>query len=58
MITIEENKSKKLPGGTSLYITFDYNNEIIKTIKFCCDVYNYDKEPYRDLWLCVKMRQD
>lgn len=44
MVTIEENKSKKLPGGTSLYITFDYNDEIIKTIKFCCDVYNYDKK--------------
>ena len=44
MILIEENKAKKLPGGTSLYITFNYNNEIVKTIKSCCDVCNYDKK--------------
>lgn len=44
MITIKEGKAKKLPGGTSLYITFDYNDEIIKTIKSSCDVYNYDKK--------------
>lgn len=44
MITIEENKSKKLPGGTSLFITFNYNDEIIKAIKSSCDIYNYDKK--------------
>lgn len=44
MIYIEENKSKKLPGGNSLYITFNYNEEIIRIIKYFCDVYVYDKK--------------
>lgn len=44
MIIIEENKSKKIPGGFSLFITFDYNDEIVKTIKYSCDVCNYDKK--------------
>ena len=44
MILIEENKPKKIPGGTSLYITFDYNDKIVQAIKSCCDVYNYDKK--------------
>lgn len=44
MIQIKENTSKKLPGGTSLFVSFNYNEEIIKTIKTFCDVYNYDKK--------------
>lgn len=44
MIFIEENKAKKIPGGNSLYITFNYNEKIINSIKSVCDVYNYDKK--------------
>jgi len=44
MINIEEKKSNKLPGGTSLYLTFNYNQEIIQNIKYLCDVYVYDKK--------------
>ena len=44
MIQIKEDMAKKIPGGTSLFITFNYNEEIIKTIKAFCDVYNYDKK--------------
>lgn len=43
MITFEEKKSKKLPGLTSLYLTFNYNIDIINIIKLC-DVKYFDKK--------------
>ena len=43
MITFEEKKSKKLPGLTSLYLTFNYNIDIINIIKVC-DVKYFDKK--------------
>ena len=33
MILIEEKTPKKLPGLSSLFLTFDYNAEIINIIK-------------------------
>ena len=44
MIQIKENNAKKLPGGTSLFVSFNYNEDIIKIIKTFSDVYNYDKK--------------
>lgn len=42
MILIKEDTPKKLPGITSLFISFDYNKLIIDSLK-CCTVFNYDK---------------
>lgn len=44
MICIEENIAQKIPGGKSLFISFNYNQTIIDTIKTSCDVYHYDKK--------------
>jgi hypothetical protein len=35
MITIEERVADKVPGLTSLFITFEYNKDIIDVIKTC-----------------------
>ncbi len=43
MIKIKENVCAKVPGITSLFISFSYNKEIINLIKNC-DVYNFDKK--------------
>ena len=43
MILIEEKKASKIPGGRSLFISFNYNADIVATIK-TCDVANYDKK--------------
>lgn len=43
MILIEEKKASKIPGGKSLFISFNYNADIVATIK-TCDVANYDKK--------------
>lgn len=43
MIVIRENICKKIPGSSSLFISFQYNEEIIRLIKNC-DVYRYDKK--------------
>lgn len=43
MILIEEKIPKKLPGLTSLFVTFDYNKNVIDIIKECLPV-NYDKK--------------
>lgn len=43
MILIEEKKASKIPGGKSLFISFNYNVDIVATIK-TCDVANYDKK--------------
>ena len=43
MIYIQERKSSKIPGGTSLFIKFDYNKEIVDFMK-TSPVYNFNKE--------------
>ena len=42
MITITEKKTKKVPGITSLFVSFDYNKDIIDKIK-TLDCFNYSK---------------
>ena len=41
MITIKEDVPKKVPGLTSLFISFQYNKDVITIIK-SCDGYKYD----------------
>ena len=41
MIIIKEDKPKKVPGLTSLFISFPYNKDIITIVK-SCDGYKYD----------------
>lgn len=43
MITIEQRKTSKIPGNTSCFISFDYNQDIINVIKNETDVANYNK---------------
>lgn len=43
MITIREDNSKLLGGGISLFLSFDYNEEIINLIKVC-DPHAYNKD--------------
>lgn len=45
MILIEEKITTKLPGESSLYISFNYNAEVVEQLKQC-DVYNYDKKSH------------
>lgn len=42
MIHIEEKQTHKLPGKTSLFVSFTYNPLIVETVKQCT-VANYDK---------------
>ena len=44
MINIEERKSEKLSGLTSLFISFDYKEEIVSWIKQNLDTYLYNKK--------------
>lgn len=44
MIKIEERRAEKLSGLTSLFISFDYNEDIIKWIKQNLDIYTYNKK--------------
>lgn len=46
MIYIEEAKNKKIPGPTSLFITFDYNSDVVEVIKSSSDVRNYNKKNF------------
>lgn len=43
MIKIEEKKTKRIPGESSLFITFDYNPEIVAIIKTCTPLH-FDKK--------------
>lgn len=43
MIKIQERKNSKVPGTSSLYISFDYNKDIVDTVK-TLSVSHYDKE--------------
>lgn len=44
MIKIEERLAEKLSGLTSLFISFDYNENIVSWLKQNLDVYNYNKK--------------
>lgn len=44
MIKIEERLSEKLSGLTSLFISFDYNENIVSYLKQNLDIYNYNKK--------------
>lgn len=44
MITIEEKLNSKVPGTSSLYISFDYNKDIVEALKNSATVANYDKK--------------
>ena len=44
MITIEEKLNSKVPGTSSLYISFDYNKDIVEALKNSVTVANYDKK--------------
>lgn len=46
MIYIREERTQKLPGETSLFVTFDYKPDIVNAIKSCATVKNYDKKTY------------
>ena len=45
MILIEERNSVKIPGGTSLFVSFNYHPNIVTAIK-TCSIYNYNKDTY------------
>lgn len=45
MILIEERKPNKIPGLTSLFVKFNYNQEVVSLIKECLPV-NYDKKTH------------
>ena len=45
MIRIREASPTKLSGLTSLYVSFDFNPEIVPIIK-SCEKYIYDKKTY------------
>jgi SNF2 family DNA or RNA helicase len=42
MILIKENITKKLPGETSLFVTFEYHSQIVEALK-ALPSYTYDK---------------
>lgn len=45
MIYIEEKKANKIPGGTSLFVSFDYKPEIVEILKQTT-VAHYDKKSH------------
>lgn len=45
MILIEEKTNNKIPGESSLYVSFNYNASIVEQLKQC-PVYNYDKNTH------------
>ena len=45
MITIDERQSEKLPGNSSLFISFSYNQEIVNILK-SFEVYSYNKKTH------------
>mgnify|MGYP003313604295 CR=1 FL=1 len=42
MITIEERSPNKLPGLSSLFVSFNYNKNIVEAIKSLTTIRNYD----------------
>ena len=45
MIYINEEISKKIPGNTSLFVSFNYNADVVNVLKNC-EVANYDKKTH------------
>ena len=45
MIKIEEKQTSKLPGITSLFVSFDYNAAVVEAIKTLPN-YTYDKKTF------------
>ena len=45
MIQVQERKSCKIPGGSSFFISFNYNKDIIDNIN-TLPMYNYDKSTH------------
>ena len=43
MIYIKEEKTKQVPGLTSLFVSFDYNKDIVEVVK-SCDGSKYNKK--------------
>lgn len=54
MIHITEKESKKVPGGTSLFVTFDYSPQIVEIVKQCSTA-NYDKKTFTWEVPCVDL---
>ena len=44
MITIEQRKPRKMPGEYSLFITFDYQKELVDCMKNLDPPVNFDKK--------------
>ena len=44
MIKISERATSKLPGITSLFISFNYNKDYVDKIKTLSNSYNFDKK--------------
>lgn len=44
MIELKERRCEKLSGITSLFLSFDYNEDIITSIKQNIDIYNFNKK--------------
>lgn len=44
MIQVYERQSNRLPGITSLYLSFNFNQSIIDTIKNNCEAYDFNKK--------------
>lgn len=43
MIYITESENRKVPGTSSLFVSFNYNEDVINSLK-TLEVYNYDKK--------------
>lgn len=54
MVTIEERIADKIPGGTSLFVSFQYNKDIIEIVKGC-DTKNYNKKTHEWEVPCVNL---
>lgn len=46
MILIEEKQTKKLPGITSLFISFNYQKEVVEAVKLNFENYVYDNKTH------------
>ena len=44
MIQVYERQSNRVPGITSLYLSFDFNQSIIDTIKNNCEAYDLNNQ--------------
>ena len=44
MIKIEERRSEKLSGFTSLFVSFDYRDDIVDILKQNLDIFSFNKK--------------